>query len=71
MQYAEMKRIEKGLVFKTVGGVMVRTTGVTTYIPSHEKYAHEVEVIEGEGEGYRYLHNLDKAELMTGYAAAA
>ncbi len=62
MGYAEQKSVEKGLRFKTKGGLLVQTTGNTTYISSVDVYAHEVDVVEGPGEGSTYLHNLDYAE---------
>jgi len=71
MKYAQMKQIQSGLVFKSVSGIKIKTTGISVYIPSQESNVHEVEIIEGQGAGSRYLHNLDKAELMTGHAAAA
>ncbi len=71
MKYAEMKVIEKGLIFKSAGGLTIRTSGTTRYIPSRKVYVHEVEIIEGDGEGNRYLYNLDTAELLSEYSAAA
>ena len=62
MGYAEQKSVEKGLRFKTRGGLLVQTTGNTTYISSVEVYVHEVEVVEGPTPGWTYLHNLDYAE---------
>ncbi len=62
MGYAEQKSVEKGLRFKTRGGLLVQTTGNTTYISSVEVYVHEVEVVGGPTPGWTYLHNLDYAE---------
>ena len=64
MGYAEQKSVEKGLRFKTRGGLLVQTTGNTTHIPSVGVYAHEVEVVEGPTPGWTYLHNLDYAEAV-------
>lgn len=61
MKYAEMATIEPGKMFRSASGVLVKTTGVTTLMPSHNIYVHEVQVVEGPGEGMRYLHNLDYA----------
>lgn len=65
MKYSEMATIEPGLMFETKGGVMVKTTGASLYLPSHDGYAHEVVVAEGPGEGYKYWHNLDTAKPLT------
>ena len=62
MGYAEQNSVEKGLRFKTRSGLIVQTTGSTTHIGSTEVYVHEVEVVEGPGQGMKYLHNLDYAE---------
>ncbi len=58
--------IEPGLRFKTVGGLIVETTGQTQLIDSVDVYAHEVVIVEGVGEGNKYLHNLDSAERLLG-----
>ena len=42
MAYAEQKSVEKGLRFKTKGGLLVQTTGKATYISPVDVYAHEV-----------------------------
>ena len=62
MAYAEQSSVEKGLRFKTRGGLVVETTGSTTHIASTNVYVHEVEVVEGASLGSKYLHNLDYAE---------
>ena len=62
MKLSEMELIDAGLKFKTVGGVMVETTGVTVHVESTDKYVHEVVVTEAAGKGNNYLHNLDSAE---------
>ena len=62
MGYAEQKSVEKGLRFKTRGGLVVQTTGNTTHIASTDVYVHEVEVVQGPTPGSKYLHNLDYAE---------
>jgi hypothetical protein len=64
LKYAEMDSIEVGLKFKTVSGIMVETTGVTTQVESNELYVHEVLITEGVGEGEKYLYNLDSGELL-------
>ncbi len=64
MKYSEMNSIEPGLRFKTIGGLIVETTGLTQSIHSVEVYVHEVVIVEGVGEGNRYLHNLDSAEQL-------
>ena len=66
MKFSEMATIEPGLMFETKGGVMVKTTGTTTQIPSVNVYVHEVVVAEGPGEGNKYLHNLDMAKPNDG-----
>ena len=40
----------------------VETTGTTVLVDSHDMYVHEVEILEGVGEGNRFLLNLDVAE---------
>ncbi len=62
MAYVEQNSVEKGLRFKTRGGLVVKTTGSTTHIESKDIYVHEVEVVEGPSQGSKYLHNLDYAE---------
>jgi hypothetical protein len=62
MGYADQSSIEKGLRFKTRSGLVVQTTGNTTHIESTNVYVHEVEIVEGSGQGNKFLHNLDYAE---------
>jgi hypothetical protein len=57
-----MASIEAGLKFKTRAGLVVETTGVTLHVESENVHVHEVVIIEGAGEGSKYLHNLDHAE---------
>ena len=64
MKYSESDSIEAGLRFKTSGGAIVETTGVTQKIESNDIYVHEVAIAEGTGQGYKYLHNLDNAEKL-------
>ncbi len=64
LRYSEMNSIEPGLRFKTIGGLIVETTGQTQSIDSVQVYVHEVVIVEGVGEGNRYLHNLDSAEQL-------
>lgn len=64
MAYAEMTSVEAGLRFKTRAGNVVETTGVTQYIETTEVNVHEVVITEGDGQGEKYLHNLDYAERV-------
>ena len=61
MGYAQEESVESGLQFETKSGLMVETTGVTLLVESVDKYVHEVVILEGVGEGNKYLHNLDSA----------
>ena len=62
MKYSEMASIEAGLRFKTIGGLIVETTGQSQHIESVNVHVHEVMIVEGVGQGNKYLHNLDSAE---------
>lgn len=62
--YAEMEKIEAGLKFKTRAGLVVETTGVSQQVESVDVHVHEVVIVEGEGQGEKYLHNLDYAEKV-------
>ncbi len=64
MSYAKQDSIESGLRFKTRAGLVVETTGVTQSLEANDNYVHEVVIVEGEGEGNKYLHNLDYAEKV-------
>ena len=64
MSYAEMTSVEAGLRFKTRAGLVVETTGVSLNIESVEVNVHEVVIVEGEGQGNKYMHNLDYAEQV-------
>ena len=64
MGYAETDSVEAGLRFKTKGGLLVETTGVSQIIESNGIHVHEVVIVEGNGQGYKYLHNLDTAEPL-------
>jgi predicted RecB family endonuclease len=59
-----MDSIESGLKFKTRAGLVVETTGVTMRVESEDVHVHEVVIVEGAGEGSKYLHNLDYAEAV-------
>ena len=59
-----MDSIEAGLKFKTRAGLVVETTGVTMRVESEDVHVHEVVIVEGAGEGSKYLHNLDYAEAV-------
>ncbi len=60
--YAEMASIDAGIKFKTRAGLLVETTGVSQQIESVDVHVHEVVIVEGQGQGEKYLHNLDYAE---------
>ena len=64
MAYAEMESIEAGLKFKTRAGLTVETTGVSQSIEGHDMIVHEVVIIDGPGEGSKYLIHLDYAEQV-------
>jgi hypothetical protein len=64
LSYAKQESIESGLRFKTRGGLVVETTGVTQTLEANDDFVHEVVIVEGEGEGNKYLHNLDYAEKV-------
>ena len=65
MGYAQEESVESGLQFETKSGLKVETTGVTLLVESVDMYVHEVVILEGVGEGNKYLHNLDSATLLT------
>ena len=65
MKYSETDSIEAGLRFKTIDGAVVETTGQSQFIDSVSVHVHEVMILEGVGEGNKYLHNLDSAELLS------
>jgi hypothetical protein len=62
MAYAEQASVAPGLRFKTPGGVVVKTTGNTVRVESRHIYVHEVEIVEGPGQGGKFYHNLDYAQ---------
>ena len=62
--YAEMDSVEAGLKFKTRAGLIVETTGLSQQIENHDLHVHEVVIVEGEGQGEKYMHNLDFAEQV-------
>mgnify|MGYP000224000524 CR=1 FL=1 len=64
MEFSKMKSIDSGLKFKTVGNLMVETTGITEHLEETDLFVHEVKVLKGPGEGNIYLHNLDSAEQI-------
>ena len=64
MSYAESDSVETGLKFKTRAGLVVETTGVTQKVEVHDIHVHEVVIVEGAGEGSKYLINLDYAEQV-------
>ena len=65
MGYAQEESVESGLQFETKSGLKVETTGVTLLVESVDMYVHEVVILEGVGEGNKYLHNLDSATPLT------
>ena len=64
MNYAKMDSIEPGVRFKTRAGLIVETTGTTQQLETNNLQVHEVVIVEGAGEGSKYLHNLDYAEKL-------
>lgn len=64
MSYAESGSVEVGLKFKTRAGLVVETTGVTQKVEAHDINVHEVIILEGAGEGSKYLINLDYAAQL-------
>ncbi len=64
LAYVDMNNVESGLRFKTRSGLIVETTGVSLHIDTTQVNVHEVVIVEGEGEGEKYLHNLDVAEQV-------
>ncbi len=64
LAYVDMNSVESGLRFKTRSGLIVETTGVSLHIDTTQVNVHEVVIVEGEGEGEKYLHNLDVAEQV-------
>ena len=64
MSYGESESVEAGLKFKTRAGLVVETTGVTQKVEAHDLNVHEVVIVEGAGEGSKYLINLDYAKQV-------
>ena len=64
LNYAEMESVDPGLKFKTISGLMVETTGNSDYVDATDVHVHEVVILEGVGEGNKYLYNLDTGELL-------
>lgn len=64
MAYVDMSRVESGMRFKTRSGLIVETTGVSLHIDTTQVNVHEVVIVEGDGQGDKYLHNLDVAEQI-------
>ena len=64
LKFSEMDSIEAGLRFKTVGGAIVETTGATQNIDVRGVFVHEVSIVEGLGQDYKYFHNLDSAQKL-------
>ena len=64
LAYVDMRSIESGFRFKTRSGLIVETTGVSRHIDTTQVNVHEVVIVEGDGQGEKYLHNLDVAEQV-------
>ena len=64
MGYSTMEEVEAGIKLKTIGGLMVETTGTSMHIESHDVHVHEVVITEGVGEGNTYLYNLDAGTVI-------
>ena len=62
--YAEMSSIDAGIKFKTRAGLVVETTGVSQQLEVNDVNVHEVVIVERDGQGEKYLHNLDYAEKV-------
>lgn len=62
MGYAETEEVDAGMKFTSPSGLQIETTGMTVYVESHDLYVHEVEILEGVGQGNRFLLNLDSAK---------
>ncbi len=62
MGFAETDSVEAGQKFKSPSGLSIETTGTTVHVESHDMYVHEVEILDGVGEGNRFLLNLDVAD---------
>lgn len=62
MGYAETEDVDAGMKFTSPSGLSIETTGTTVYVESHDMYVHEVEILDGVGQGNRFLLNLDAAE---------
>ena len=64
MSYKDMDNIDAGLKFKTRAGLTVETTGVTQRLAHEDIRVHEVVIVDGAGEGSKYLIQLDYAEQL-------
>ena len=62
--YAEMGSIDAGIKFKTRAGLVVETTGVSQQLEAGDVNVHEVVIVEGAGQGEKYLHKLESAEKV-------
>ena len=62
MAYAEQASVALGLRFKTPSGLVVKTTGKTVSVSSHHINVHEVEIVQGPGEGNKFYLHLDYAQ---------
>jgi hypothetical protein len=62
MAYAEQGSVAPGLPFRTPSGLVVKTTGKSLRVTSHNLYVHEVEIVQGPGEGNKFYLHLDHAQ---------
>ena len=69
MGYAETEAVEAGKKFTSPSGMAVETTGMTVLVDSHDMYVHEVEILEGVGEGNRFLAELGRGGRSSSRAA--
>jgi len=64
MSYATMEEVDAGIKLKTIGGLMVETTGTSIHVESTDVHVHEVVITEGVGEGNKYFYNLDSGTVI-------
>ena len=69
MKYAEIENVDPGMRFKTLSGLVVETSGSSLEVDvnrddAEKIYTHEVVIVEGPGQGQKFMHNLDYAEKL-------
>ena len=64
MKYSTMDEVEPGIKLKTIGGLIVETTGTSVHVESTDVHVHEVIITEGVGEGNKYFYNLDSGTVI-------